>query len=242
MAFLPVILDLVDEMYTSLDGQSKTFSDVFPLMFVPQRTGNGGCGQRMGCPRAQARGCRFQQGGQCQRKACAKPSEKGFEVTFDVSAFKPEEINVKVKDREIQVDGKHEEREDDIGIVSRNFSRRFNLPEEFDADTIATFLSTEGKMTIKASKPQPPAVETSERVIPIQRVPTSPSTEEQPEQVEEAAAEETSKPTDESANKEWACFIINYSWVLHLCLCSYQTLSYNNLVNVFNLFMSEHIK
>jgi Hsp20/alpha crystallin family len=194
MAFLPVLLDMVDEMYTSLDGQSKGFSSSIPLLFVPQRTGNVGGGQNTNCPRG-ARGCRFQRG--CQRGACAKPASD-FEVSFDVKTFKPEEINVKVKGHEIHIEAKHEEREDEIGFVSRQFSRRFELPQEFDADTISTFLSAEGKMTVKASKPQPAAVETSERIIPIQRISTTeavtPSTEEK--------VDETPKPADESAPQE----------------------------------------
>jgi Hsp20/alpha crystallin family len=193
MAFLPVLLDMVDEMYTSLDGQSKRFSDSAPLFFVPQWTGNE---QNSGCPQGGPRGCRRFQRGRCQRGACAKPAGD-FEVSFDVKTFKPEEINVKVKGHEIHIEAKHEEREDEIGFVSRQFSRRFELPQEFDADTISTSLSAEGKMTIKASKPQPAAVETSERVIPIQRIPTEVLTASTEEKLDE-----TPKPVDESTPQE----------------------------------------
>ncbi|CRK94009.1 CLUMA_CG007534, isoform A [Clunio marinus] len=99
----------------------------------------------------------------------------------EMKNFQPEEISVKVKDREILIEGKHEEREDEFGIVSRQFNRRYILPEEFDLDTVSTLLNTEGKMTIKAVKLQP-AVDNNERIIPIQRV--------------ESAASESSKEQD----------------------------------------------
>jgi crystallin, alpha B len=205
MAFLPVILDLVDEMYTSLDDQSKTFSDRIPFFIIPQRNADG---QDMGCRRGpMMRGCQMQKPDGCPRKcrrgtcAVAKPASDDFELSIDVQTFKPEEITVKVKNNEIIVEGKHEERQDEFGFVSRQFSRRCTLPQEFDPDTISTFLNAEGKMTIKAQKPQPPAVETNERVIPIQREPkaaaTEATTEQEWEKVDEAVGETSKKPDEE---------------------------------------------
>lgn len=57
-------------------------------------------------------------------------SEK-FEVILDVQQFLPEEINVKIVDKFVVVEGKHEEKQDEHGFVSRQFSRRYNLPSEF---------------------------------------------------------------------------------------------------------------
>lgn len=56
-------------------------------------------------------------------------SEK-FEVILDVQQFLPEEINVKIVDKFVVVEGKHEEKQDEHGFVSRQFSRRYNLPSE----------------------------------------------------------------------------------------------------------------
>ncbi|CRK94008.1 CLUMA_CG007533, isoform A [Clunio marinus] len=169
MTMLPALLDIVDEIYSNLDHQSKTSEHQIPLFFVPQRPGHvWGKGRKCGfgpmreCQRGQrVKKC----GGVCDAD---KPSED-FNVSIDVKDFQPEEISVKVKDREILIEGKHEEREDEFGIVSRQFSRRYILPEEFDLDTVSTLLNTEGKMTIKAVKLQP-AVDNNERIIPIQRV------------------------------------------------------------------------
>jgi crystallin, alpha B len=202
---LPIILDMVDEIYTSLDDQSKTFPNRFPLLFVPQPSTEG-CGQERKCRRGPMRGCQMQKAGGCPRKcqrgscAVAKPADD-FQMSIDVKSFKPEEITVKVKDREIIVEGKHEERQDEFGFVSRQFSRRCTLPEDFDPDTIATFLNAEGKMTIKANKPKPPAVETDERIIPIQRETTpaavETSAETEWEKVDEAAGEAQKKAEEE---------------------------------------------
>jgi HSP20 family molecular chaperone IbpA len=98
----------------------------------------------------------------------AKPSKQDFNVTFDVSSFKPEEISVKLKDRDVIIEASHEERQDGIGFISRQFTRRYTLPEEYDSDTISTYLNADGKMTIKALKPKP--IDSIERIIPIKRV------------------------------------------------------------------------
>uniref|UniRef100_A0A0K8WH18 Protein lethal(2)essential for life n=1 Tax=Bactrocera latifrons TaxID=174628 RepID=A0A0K8WH18_BACLA len=51
-----------------------------------------------------------------------------FEVILDVQQFTPNEITVKVTDKFVLVEGKHEERQDEHGFVSRQFSRRYLLP------------------------------------------------------------------------------------------------------------------
>lgn len=152
MSLLPVILDMVDDMYTTLDSSKGHFGEI-PLLFVPQ-------------PR-----------GALTRRDTSmkewKPTTDDFQAVLNVKSFRPEEVSVKVKGREIIVEGKHEERHDEQGLcfVSRQFSRRYILPEEFDPDTVATYLDSKGKMTIKALKPKPVEEEKNERIIPIERVP-----------------------------------------------------------------------
>src|SRR5690349_5190745 len=128
---LPILLDMVDEIYASLDDQLQKNTFDIPLLFVPQRA-QGECRQ------GQQPGMRFKRGGcpsgawrrnggcarQCPKGNCAeKPSTEEFQVSIDVNSFRPEEIEVKLKDREIIVEGKHEERQDELGFVSRQFSR-----------------------------------------------------------------------------------------------------------------------
>lgn len=201
MAMLPVLLDMVDEIYSSLDGQGKKFGDSIPLLFVPQSSNN--CQQQQ-----QQRQCRRGPYGgrmwrRCNPQGCGKKEQAAadFQVKLNVKSYKPEEISVKVKDQQVIVEGKHEEREDEHGFVSRQFSRRYQLPADIDLDTVATYLNSDGIMTIKATKPQPPAVESTERVIPIQRLNLS---DDEAENVEEKNGENQKVENQTEEKKEEA--------------------------------------
>lgn len=71
-----------------------------------------------------------------------------FKVMLDVHQFKPEEINVKIVNRYIVVEGKHEEKRDEHGFISRQFVRRYLLPNQADADKVSSNISTDGILTI----------------------------------------------------------------------------------------------
>nr|AFX84562.1 21.9 kDa heat shock protein [Lygus hesperus] len=82
-----------------------------------------------------------------------KVDESQFKVSLDVSHFKPEELNVHVDGNGyVVIDGKHEERSDEHGLISRQFTRKYKLPETVDLDTLASSLSTDGVLTIAAAK------------------------------------------------------------------------------------------
>lgn len=91
----------------------------------------------------------------------------GFQVCLDVQHFSPNEITVKTVDNYIVVEGKHEEREDDHGLVSRQFVRRYALPKGFNMNDVVSTLSSDGVLTIKAP-PVNKSVENKEKVIQIQ--------------------------------------------------------------------------
>ncbi|VEN51747.1 unnamed protein product [Callosobruchus maculatus] len=74
-----------------------------------------------------------------------------FTANLDVQQFKPEEITVKLTgDREVTIEGKHEEKQDEHGYISRHFVRRYVLPEEFDTNQIQSKLSSDGVLSISA--------------------------------------------------------------------------------------------
>ncbi|XP_028132594.1 protein lethal(2)essential for life-like [Diabrotica virgifera virgifera] len=76
-----------------------------------------------------------------------------FSANLDVQQFKPDEISVKVTgDREVTIEGKHEEKEDEHGHVYRHFKRRYVLPKGYDMDKIVSKLSTDGVLSIHAPK------------------------------------------------------------------------------------------
>ncbi|TDG45773.1 hypothetical protein AWZ03_007807 [Drosophila navojoa] len=94
----------------------------------------------------------------------------GFQVCMDVTQFTPNELSVKVVDNCVVVEGKHEEREDDHGYISRHFVRRYALPKGYDGDKVVSSLSSDGVLTVSVPKPQPIEDKSKERVIQIQQV------------------------------------------------------------------------
>lgn len=113
---------------------------------------------------------------------------------MDVQQFTPNEITVKTTDKYIIVEGKHEEKQDEHGYISRQFVRRYQLPgktsltlmtkpvafmkltfanirifaAEINPNEIASTLSSDGVLTVTAPLVQKPQVN-AERVVPIQQ-------------------------------------------------------------------------
>lgn len=102
--------------------------------------------------------------------ATAQVGKDGFQVCMDVAQFKPSELNVKVVDDSILVEGKHEERQDDHGHIMRHFVRRYKVPEGYKADQVVSQLSSDGVLTVSIPKPQAIADKSKERVVQIQQV------------------------------------------------------------------------
>ncbi|CAG2119743.1 unnamed protein product, partial [Medioppia subpectinata] len=96
-----------------------------------------------------------------------------FQVMVDVSHFTPEELMVKTVDNTIVVTAKHEDRADDFGFISRQFSRKYLLPVDIDPLTVTSSLSPEGILTLQAPRKQPELKE-GERNVPISLSESSP--------------------------------------------------------------------
>merc|ERR1711910_199283 len=78
-----------------------------------------------------------------------------MEVTLDTSGYKPDELKVEIKGGELCVEGKHEERSQNGEVmVSRQFSRRFGLPQNVKKEDIVSNLSQDGVMVITMPKEQ----------------------------------------------------------------------------------------
>lgn len=92
----------------------------------------------------------------------------GFQACIDVQQFKPNEITVKTVDNHVVVEGKHEERQDEHGYISRQFTRRYALPKGYDPNQVVSTLSSDGVLTIKAPPPKE-AIQNNERVVHIQQ-------------------------------------------------------------------------
>ncbi|CAK1584704.1 unnamed protein product [Parnassius mnemosyne] len=112
-------------------------------------------------------------------------TKEKFEVILDVQQFAPEEITVKATNNCVVVEGKHEEKPDEHGFVSRQFTRRYILPSGYEVADLVSTLSSDGVLTITAPKRPPP--NSGERIVPITRTgpakqPEPPTTEPPKEQ------------------------------------------------------------
>jgi len=103
----------------------------------------------------------------------ANPTNKSddkFRVQLDVSQFTPDEIKFKVVDRDVVIDGKHEELKDGQEFIGRSFSRKYSLPEDVDEQQVDCQLSKDGKV-LKLEAPKKDAIEyiaPQERIIAIE--------------------------------------------------------------------------
>lgn len=96
-----------------------------------------------------------------------KTNKNQFQINLDVQHFAPEEIAVKTADGYIVIEAKHEEKQDDHGFVSRQFVRRYSLPEGAEPDNVISELSSDGVLTVTAPRKQVKIP--GERVVPITR-------------------------------------------------------------------------
>ncbi|XP_025919449.1 heat shock protein beta-1 [Apteryx mantelli] len=102
-----------------------------------------------------------------------------WKVTLDVNHFAPEELVVKTKDNVVEITGKHEEKQDEHGFISRCFTRKYTLPPGVDATAVRSSLSPDGMLTVEAPLPKP-AIQSAEITIPV-------TVESQGKKAEEAA-------------------------------------------------------
>ncbi|XP_055604534.1 protein lethal(2)essential for life [Uranotaenia lowii] len=107
-----------------------------------------------------------------------------FQIILDVQQFSPEEVTVKINGRSIVVEGKHEEKQDEHGFVSRHFTRRYMLPDGHDPNDVLSTLSSDGVLTVTAPKKALPAPN-PERSVPIQQTGT-PAKEQSEVKIEQA--------------------------------------------------------
>ena len=93
--------------------------------------------------------------GQKEAEETQLDKSEEFVKILDVREYRPEELDTKMVGNSIIVEGRHEEREDGYGFISRHFVRRYVLPKEFDAERLKVSLSEEGQLTIRAPRLRP---------------------------------------------------------------------------------------
>jgi crystallin alpha B len=88
-------------------------------------------------------------------------------VKLDVQQFAPEEVHVKTVENYVIIEGKHEEKEDPHGFISRHFTRKYHLPEGVKGESVNCNLSSDGILTISAVRELPSAPELKEEGVPV---------------------------------------------------------------------------
>lgn len=93
---------------------------------------------------------------------------RSFHILLDVAQFSPDEIEVKVSDNDntVIITGKHEEKKDDKGFCSREFTRRYTLPPDVDPGSVTSTLNADGVLTLKAPRKSNLSTD-KDRVIPL---------------------------------------------------------------------------
>lgn len=94
-------------------------------------------------------------------------SKDGFKVSLDVQHYAPHEISVKTEHKQVVVHAKHEEKRDQHGHIARQFTRRYDLPDEFKTEDVTSSLSSDGVLTIKVPRNKQSNDENA-RHVPIQ--------------------------------------------------------------------------
>ena len=98
-------------------------------------------------------------------KSAEKTANDGrFEVKLDFSGFKPEEIDIQLRGKDLTITGKHKSESDDF-YLSRDYTRRILLSDDIDLGSLTSRLSKEGLLTVKASRD--PALMPPERTVDI---------------------------------------------------------------------------
>jgi crystallin alpha B len=88
-----------------------------------------------------------------------------YRVNVDVNGFKPEEINVSLKEKTLVIQAKMERKAEDGSKFQQEFTREMSLPDNVDPTSLKSFLGNDGNLNIEASyKP-----EEKPKEIPVNR-------------------------------------------------------------------------
>lgn len=76
-----------------------------------------------------------------------------FQCVMDVKDFNPNDLQVKVVEDRVVVEGKYEKKsEDGSSMSSKSFYKEFSLPQSANLELVSTALSKDGVLTVRAPK------------------------------------------------------------------------------------------
>ncbi|XP_039761066.1 protein lethal(2)essential for life-like [Pararge aegeria] len=87
-----------------------------------------------------------------RNESTIKKEKDKYRISLQAKDFSPQQITVKTVDGFIIVEGKHEEKRDEDGYISRHFVRRYALPEGCPPESVESSLSSDGILTITAPR------------------------------------------------------------------------------------------
>lgn len=100
-------------------------------------------------------------------KLCqSHPSSTQFKVVLDVRQFNPEDLTVKTCGKHAVIQAVRTEDRGRKGIIVKEFTRRYLLPDGADSDRVSCSLTEDGFLTVDVPMKDPPLIE-NERVVPI---------------------------------------------------------------------------
>ncbi|XP_076289397.1 protein lethal(2)essential for life [Lasioglossum baleicum] len=205
MSLIPL---LFSDWWEDLDRPHRLLDQNFGLALYPEQLPNPsmldqyhvlpGRERRMGGVMPRNPLIYYRPWGELMRKegggtSTVKADKEKFQVVLDVQQFKPDEISVKVVDKFVVVEGKHEEKQDEHGWISRQFTRRYLIPEQCNVDEVSSSLSSDGVLSITAPRKDKPNAQ-PERSISIQQTgkPALKENEKKEEKAEEKKVENES--------------------------------------------------
>jgi len=84
-----------------------------------------------------------------------KEDDTKFEVSVDTHGYKPEDLQVRIKDNMVTIEAKNEEKKEETNSKSysaKHFSRSFTLPQGCKAQSVTSNLSKDGLLLVTAPK------------------------------------------------------------------------------------------
>ncbi|XP_018007157.1 protein lethal(2)essential for life [Hyalella azteca] len=85
-----------------------------------------------------------------------------FSCVMDVKDFNPNDLQVKVVEDRVIVEGKYEKKSEDGSCVSsKSFYKEFTMPKSANLDQVSTALSKDGVLTVRAPKKEGSEVATA---------------------------------------------------------------------------------
>lgn len=97
-----------------------------------------------------------------------------FVIRLNTRNFTPQDITVKTEGSDVIIHGKHAEKSDGRGChVQREFTRRYELPEDVEPETVKCELMPSGDLVIEATRKEAPKPQDKPVPIEVQHVPES---------------------------------------------------------------------